>query len=437
MKSSERRDIEEFRDLVREVLGSVSKTLEDQEGFRYVSRGGRGLLFPASVGSSYLRAKQLLMSKAQAARRLLSDEEIDNRLVEFFVDLAYQDQRKTKRELDRHISILFREVKLLPRTRYLCLVPVEHIIAKVPLDIGGSQLVSMSAAAFRAIESEHEIDWRFLGNTLEERARKLVDVNETQNFIKVQVEASDWTKAEELALQMADRFLDILRLYVGECPCVVRGEALKAVKRGLAIGMMDGGGVAEHFGWVNQVVNPLVVDEHLCDELQRVGLHNADALLRTGPEELSEVERRLIEAIFWHGKATKDTASIDKVVKLVAALESLFVSGQRNKKEIIGRRFVAVAYPNEDRQRVEELFEKMVSLVEIRNRILHGGLTYVETEDRRQLEYWTRASIQTMLGSARQGDLRTVFRDAFPEDKHLRIRLGIQGRLRNRIKIRR
>ena len=147
-----------------------------------------------------------------------------------------------------------------------------------------------------------------------------------------------------------------------------------------------------------------------CDEFS---LYILSRLLNNEPK--SEIENRLIIAIYWFGESLsaqfKHTSknenkhanklenieffeAYNKIVYLIIALESLFVYDEDKKSKAISMKVSALianpGYENEIREFLERIYD-------YRSKIVHSGIVYISKEDINKLIDYTRHAIFEVL----------------------------------------
>lgn len=132
-------------------------------------------------------------------------------------------------------------------------------------------------------------------------------------------------------------------------------------------------------------------------------------------EPKSEIENRLITAIYWFGEALsvqfKHSSKIEnkhenkldnieffdgynKLVYLIISLESLFVYNEKSKSKAISKKVPAlIANPGYE-QEIEEFLRK---IYDYRSKIVHSGIMYLSKDDINRLINCTRFAIFEVL----------------------------------------
>jgi hypothetical protein len=418
-------ELQNFRNEIKELLQHVLKEFKKEGALKVVwGATGQVISILESAGPLYSRIIRTLRNKALAAKKLLSDEEIERILNEFVIQLAYQKPATVNRTIDRAIEGLFKKVKEMPVHRQLFLIPVENADVRTELAVGDTVLVRLSEAIIQKIEKENNVSLRTPYATVEKTVEALTRDNQTLSFIRVTADASDSKKAKELAIQKADTLLNVLRLFNPDAPCVVRGEGYAPVLRttiGANLSFRIPNSIVESES-VNSVTNKLVVNDELLQKMRDSGLDILNEIMGKNKDELTDLQTRILTAIFWIGNAAKDRFRTDKFVKYTIALETLLLTGERNKKETIARRFISIAYKNNKPSEKSEALANMAALYDIRNRIVHDGLDYVEADDLNQLESWTRSLTLILLRYAKKYEnISQLLKTEFAEDRSLRL----------------
>jgi len=299
-------ELQNFRNEIKELLQHVVKEFKKEGALKVVwGATGQVISILESAGPLYSRIIRTLRNKALAAKKLLSDEEIERILNEFVIQLAYQKPATVNRTIDRAIEGLFKKVKEVPVHRQLFLIPVENADVRTELAVGDTVLVRLSEAIIQKIEKENNVSLRTPYATVEKTVEALTRNNQTLSFIRVTADASDSKKAKELAIQKADTLLNVLKLFNPDAPCVVRGEGYASVLRttiGANLSFRIPSSIVESES-VNSVTNKLVVNDELLQKMRDSGLDILNEIMGKDKDELTDLQARILTAILWIGNA--------------------------------------------------------------------------------------------------------------------------------------
>lgn len=392
---------DELKSIMWDLIEAVEKDhhpKQDDQYFQTIFNPDtkRVISYPNKINSEYIHALRVLRRKTRAQRKFLSDNKLENLLNDSVMRLKYSTSSNLNNEIDSEITNIFDEIKILPNERHIFLIPIVRIeiINNKKITIGNSQIFNINLGNLKQLQEEYNVNLYFLSNDIEKGISETIKVNDTKVYAKVIVDAGDTTKARYLALEKAETCLNILRLFAPNTPIRLRGDVHSPVNRRLIAANLD----TKNFHGVSETVNiyvkPHFIDERFIESLEKSGLDFINYLLNKEKRLLTELERNLLRAIFWFGDACKDRYFVSRFLKYIISIEIILLKGERNKKEVISRRLSSVLYSND---KMEDAYQEMKRLYQIRNEIIHSGLDFVEIDDVGQVMLWNRALIFKLL----------------------------------------
>lgn len=422
--------IEDFRRELRNILSSVDKEPQfDENTFQVITHLDKTLRFPKEIYRSYRRAIRILRLKSKNIGKLISDKKLENLLIDFLIDLKYDDEAKVMAEIDKHIIGLFNKLKSMLSQRYLFIVPIMHLFLAQDIIIGDSMLVNLNEQNLTSLESKYSIELKnhpFFGDKdLSQIASYMVKRNETSAFAIVVVEAPDHEKALELAIQKTDTCLNVVRLYFSNAPFVVRDEFGSKFSSELVYFNLDKKAIVVQPAVPHYVGFIPTLSSKVLDEMKRGGFEIIHKLLSKEVDQLTPLQKDMLTAIFWFGNAVKEEKKNMKFIKSVIALETLLVpDGGIGKRDKLSKRFASILYAQTSIDEKKEVFLNMRSLYDIRNSIIHSGEGYIHEDDLNQMLYWTQSTVQFLLTYAGEyNDIFELLEKKFPVDESLYLEL--------------
>jgi hypothetical protein len=416
--------IDDFRNELLPILNGISRTRIPRENcFQTIGIEPKLLCFPNEIAPAYFRAIRILREKSNGLGKLISDDELKRKLVEFLMELKYvADQEKVKREIDKHIVILFDSLKKMKSEKYLFIIPIMNLRLEEDIKIGDSSLVNLNAQVLASLNSTYSLKFNFDGKVLPNIADELPRDNETPTFAVVIAEAPDGSKALELAMQKSETCLNVLRLYYFNSSVLLRDEYKKYLARRLVCINLDEKSYREETTAIN-IRNhfPTKIDKNTIDEMKKTDLPIINILLCKRTDELTPLQGDLLTAILWFGNAVKDEQRNMGFVKSMMALESLLVpDGGTRKRDVIAKRFASIKYSSGSDPQKKEAFLNMRNMYELRNLIIHSGEGYVYEDDLQQLMSWVRVTIQIVMHYAEKfSTLQELIEKEYPVNEAL------------------
>lgn len=404
-------------------MGFQEQGCLEENCFQTIGIEPKLLCFPNEIAPAYFRAIRILREKSNGLGKLISDDELERRLVEFLMELEYvADQEKVKPEIDRHIVNLFDDLKKMKSTKYLFVIPIMNLQLEEDIEIGDSSLVNLSAQVLASLNSTYSLKFNFDGKVLPNIAVELPQYNETPTFAVVVAEAPDASKALELALQKSETCLNVLRLYYSNSSVLLRDEYKKYLARRLVRINLD----EKTYGEETTAINirnhfPTKIDKNTIDELKKTDLPIINRLLCKRTDELTHLQEDLLTAIFWFGNAVKEDQRNMKFVEGMMALEALLVpDGGTGKLDRIAKRFASIVYASAPNVKKKEVFEDMRKMYSLRSKIIHGRKGYVYEDDLKKMMTWVQVTIQILLMRAEKFvNLNEAMKKEFPVDNAL------------------
>lgn len=414
--------IEDFRIELKFILNRVIKErLNEDKYFKSTIRPREEtmLFFPNDVQGSYKRAIRILRIKLKNMDKLISDTEIMNLLDDFIIDLKYSDEEKIMPEIDRYIVNFFKKLKDMKSERHLFVIPIMHINLSKDITIGDSILINLNENTLASLITKYSVELDY-GRNFSEIVSEIVEINETSVFGIVIVNTSDEDKALELATQKIDTCLNVLRLYYFFAPFVVRDDFRRPFLKRLIHINIDRKSYGEMGRSVGlRGVHVPTLNTYSINEIKQVGFEIINNLLCKEIDELTQLQKDILTAIFWVGNAIKDEEKNIKFIKSVIALETLLIpDGGRGKRDLLSKRFTSILFAPASKDRKREVYLEMRSLYDIRNSIIHSGEGYVYEDDLNKILYWTQAIIQVLLQySQKYTEILQIIENEFPIDE--------------------
>lgn len=377
---------EEF-DVKKLEIGKYFKTLWLEDHF---------LAFPKILIRSYQNAFLLLKGGAEATGRLVSDKELDKLLVKFLFKLHFDYGKSALENLPKETSQLFKAVKHLQREKYIVILPLVNVQTDISLQIGNSNITNLSEARIEEIATKYNLSM-MEGRTAAKIVKDIKGESKFPTVVIVEVEASDPDKAEELAIQTADRSLNVLRFYEMSFRGLIKGEAFEIVKRATVIV----GTTNDKFQFGSHLLHSMPgvnrITKNLITKLKMQQFDTLNGLLTKPENQITPLERDLLAAIYWIGSSVKDILMIDKFLKYIVSLDTLPGQDRKDKTEIIARRFVSIMYHEDKDEKILQAYHLMKRFYGIRNNIMHTGLSHIEQTNFEQLAFWTHNLVYRLL----------------------------------------
>jgi len=414
--------IEDFRKEITNIIKNLHTNICENVGdyFKQIFSGGKILCFSLEVVRPYYRAKEILRKKAENIGKLISDRQLEKILDDFLLELKYDEKRKLP-EIDKHIVRLFDFLRTMKMERYLFLIPIMNITLKQNMSIGNISLVNLTEDTLGAVESQYSTKLRFKNDPLSKTIEKLVKTNNTSIYAVIIVKANDKRKATELAIQRANICLNILRLYFGSPPFVLRNEFRSKLNMAITYSNLDKKAFGEEISVVNLNVNIPEIGPEEIKFMEKYGLKIIEKLLAKSGNKLTQFEKSILTAIMWFGDAVKESQRSMQLVKCFVALESVLLpDGGMAKKVRLSKRFTSIIYAEAPDLIKKRVYSKICQLYNLRNNIIHGGETYVYEEDVSQLILWTRMTIQFLLPYTESYEnILELIKEKFPINEQL------------------
>ena len=419
--------IDDFRKELLPVLNGVStshlpdnqdrsfKTIMDQVGF---------LSFPNEIATPYRKALKTLRLMSNRSDKLISDKALENKFDNFLLELKYRENQEiVKREIDRHIVDFIESLKMLKSDKYLFLIPIMNLTIEEDIRISDSSIVTMSEQLFTSLETAYSIKFSLNQENHIEQIKQLSETNETQTYAIITVETPDSEKALELAIQKAEAYLNILRLYSNRSNFILRNEFKKTIGQRLIKANLDKKTYTEHNSSINLIGNhfPTIFDKAGIKKFNSDILPVLDPLLSKAEDELTSLQGDLLTAILWFGSAVKENDKNMKFVKGIMALEALLVpDGGRGKLEIIAKRFASIVFSTATNTEKKEAFEEMRNMYRLRSSIIHSGEGYIYEEDLEKMIMWVQSAIQIILVKSDMfANIQEIINKEFPIDEKI------------------
>ena len=417
--------IEDFRKEIREILsGTIKERRIPPEYWKFIEREGRIVSFPIEIFWPYGRAFHILRKKSDNAqkfkRNFLSNEKICSLLDDFIIKLKYEDEEMVMTDIDRRIGQLFDSIQKIQTEKYIFFIPIMALSVEqnLTLTIGDSDIIALSEPYLQSIESQYSTKLRIVDETLSETIERLRKTNDTSTFAVVTVDAPDDAKAVEIAVQKADTCLNVLRLYNSGEQFYLRDEFPQQLKSGIMYLNINTKCLGQSYRVVNSIPTILEINSGNLNTMRQGGLNIIDTLL-TSEKDLTQLQRSILDAIFWFGNGVKDRQQISKFVKYLIAMEAILIpTNERNKKETIAKRFTSIMCSERDNEKKKEVYRTMSDLYILRNYIIHRGENSVSETDLNNTAYWAQQMVLFVLPYAEKYNTVTeLINKEFPIDE--------------------
>ena len=380
-------DVNEFVAYTNSILNGLDHDIDlgnRQNYFKFLWKQNRLLAFPHSVYSSYHKAILMLEKKANITKRSVSGSHVEATLNDFLYNIYYCKKNNMKSlHLHGKVQELFRTIRRFKALEYIVIIPVLNMKIEQPITIGNVEFVNLTPEKILELRTGRNIDTMQMTRVDE---RKLVkdfqgDSRHPTAAITIVV-SSDSTKAEELAIQIVDQALNVLRFYIHAFRGIIKGEELKEVSRTVLISNITD---KQEFVPSQELCNMIdrdnpdeTIDNETLQLLKNKEINKLDRLLIMPIDGLSPLQRDVLDALFWIGNAEKDVNPTDKLVKYVAALDTLLSQDRRDKSETVAKRYTAIMNQHSTKSEVVEAYCKIKNYYTFRNNVLHAGLRYAD-----------------------------------------------------------
>ena len=427
--------IEDFRKEIREILSGTIKERripEWPEYWKFIERESRIVSYPIEIIRPYGRAFHILRKKSDNAqkfkRNFLLNEKIYSLLDDFIIKLKYEDEEMVMTDIDGRIGQLFESIQKMQTERYLFFIPIMALSVEqdLTLTIGDSNIIALSEPYLQSIESQYSTKLRIVDETLSETIERLRKTDDTSTFAEVTVEAPDDVKAVEIAVQKADTCLNVLRLYNSGAQFYLRDEFPQQLTSSIMYLNINTKCPGQSYRVVNSIPTIPEINSRNLNMMRRLGLNIIDTLLLTSEKDLTELQKSILDAIFWFGNGVKDRQQISKFVKYLIAMEAILIpTNERNKKETIAKRFTSIMYSKGDNEKKKEVYRTMSDLYILRNYIIHRGENSVSETDLNITAYWAQQMVLFVLPYAEKYNTVTeLINKEFPIDESFFSREG-------------
>lgn len=240
----------------------------------------------------------------------------------------------------------------------------------------------------------------------------------------VLVESSDSNKAEQMAIQATDQALNVLRFYVRECRILIKGEELKEIDRIIVTcnltDKIDASQITEHCNMIDPDCPDEIIDNDFIDKLNEKDFDIISNLLTKSEENLTQLQKDILTAIYSIRNAEIDTISHDKLIKDVIALDALLAKGRSDKSETVAKRYTAIMCQYWEDNDLIQRYCMIKTYYSIRNQIVHGGLRYIDENILKQLRLWVSELVYNLLSYCSVHNVITdLFKNLFPVKENL------------------
>jgi hypothetical protein len=412
--------IEELRSHIRPILRSSVRGHKEEGSFKIVTRDNKSLSFSKGTVSHYVSARRVLSKKARRINKIISNSELEGILDELLVSLAYLPERQRNEQIEHYIGSMLRKVAIWPMHKYVFFIPIDNIRMPGPITIGDSEILEFNNASFEQLLHSEGIELR--PEAKRAYISDLQRTNVSRVYAKVTVNAADNESAKALAIQRADFTISNLRIFVNEPHFVVLGEGTQKTARMILDVDTSGKSIHVLTEVLSGPTHVTSIEPWMTNRMFELGLSELSQMMLKSRNDLTDLEKRILNSVYWLGLSMKDQDRLDKYVKATIALESLLLNKERSKKEPLARRIASILSPADATNRVV-LFGKAVELYDIRSSITHSGLDNVEEDDLVDLCGLALATVRTVIKSSNHFQtLRELIATRFPEDMSLRIR---------------
>jgi len=311
-------------------------------------------------------------------------EDIWERLKNILIEI-YHSKPKNQGNLiiTKKVKELLSDIKKQP-DKYSYLIPTMNIDLIIDhLKIGNVCFLRLTDEKIEELKNDFSTDELFSSKSGEKRG---IVVARISNII-----ASTDNKATEKALSLLEDSINAIRVVNPWSPIGIEGDFSYKQRNFRFITASGKIGSRRKNLWVDWASNPLKIDKGILDRMNQVGgLKYIQKLFSI--ESPTRFQKSILTSIHWFGEAVKDEKEEDRFVKLVIALESIFITNRgESKAEKISERFAFLVGRNKD-ERID-FYKRMKKYIGIRNKIVHDGFVGVEHIDLRFLTDCTRSSI--------------------------------------------
>ncbi|MHA1828359.1 MAG: hypothetical protein ACTSX6_06895 [Candidatus Heimdallarchaeaceae archaeon] len=416
--------IQELRtELVKTINGAKKERLSEGTYFKSYIDTEKVFSLPNEVQLPYNKVLILLREKSHRLGLDISDDKLERMFDSFLLDILYNETEKRLGTIDREIKFLFKEIKAFNKEENLFIIPINNIQVKDALTIGNSEIISLTEEKLETIKKKFAIKSFSLFDEDEKTIEKLNKRNETNNYIVLTVEASDISKAKEIAFRQADYSLHVLRLFYRDAPFRIRNEKKNHFNVNIIHVNLTTKQVSDDSGVENIdfLIPPPIIDTKKIQIMKENGLIEINQLLLKDETLITQLEESLLTAIFWFGSAMKESSRDISFIQLMTALETMLIpDGGQSKQHRLASRFTSIIYGNETEEEQKEVYELMKDLYQIRNSLLHSGKGYVFDENLNQAKLWTQVLIMKLLKEIHnEKNMKALLENKYPVDEQL------------------
>jgi hypothetical protein len=131
----------------------------------------------------------------------------------------------------------------------------------------------------------------------------------------------------------------------------------------------------------------------------KLGLDRVSAILAKWPSDASEVDRRVVAALRWAGRATVAPRLDEALLLYLIALEGL-IMGPQKSESIVYKLARRVAHTFDDTTNRKEVVEEVEYLYNLRSRLVHTGTAHIGESDVNRARFISKeVAVKVLSGS--------------------------------------
>jgi len=416
-KSSEKAQPSKLRAALSEVrkyfqsLNDVKEESSTEHAEVIIGEDGLGEVHITGVDAdNYRRQLELLYNAANkdVKKEIISIKNIEARFKHVLLRLLAPSSEELDKSFEVRVSARIKELEeslTIKPNLFLVFVPVGG------LNLGAISF-RMGKVEFRKFDDEQLGKFKATltkGNNSDEVNEAYLDMfqriiapdvmNKTVGI--VEISAMDADAARSVALKELRVSIDAFNFYSDLLPyshgyAFLPGDAERAIR---TIPVLDKAGL--HHSLQSQALGPLgeVSLEQLVEvnKVRQLGFEKVDALLAKERSQLSGIEKRLLAAIQWSGRATVDSRPEEAFLLYAISLESIILA-EADKEELLFRLRVRIAHLlGKTLKGRQDIFKDVGEIYRIRSSIVHNGTYEVLEEDVKVVRKFAKSCIIKIL----------------------------------------
>lgn len=385
-------------------LGKLEPLSEDRDFDFFFSNADEGTI---SLGAESAEKYRECLSALWEA--VSSDEQISLRTVERVFQAAIFEALDIRQKRQGDFSVRLQQALqnilsglTAPLQRFLVFCPVNGLASDgLPSRVGNIVFAvfgSKQLDQFRAAVATHNVDQEQLKIRYDdvERLGREKDLF-GRVAAAVEVDAIDGGAAESLAIRHLRLVVDVVNFYSDLLPynhahisLPAGADTARVVIPKLVVKGTQQTNVSINHAWWGRIGELSLPKLRELDARRKLGFARLGKLL-TGQH--NDLEKKLIAAFQWAGRATAELRKEQAFVLYAIALESMVLADQ-NPSELTYRLRVRTAHLLADKTEARrDLFSKVGHLYNIRSKIVHSGLYQVTDADLGLLRNITKAAL--------------------------------------------